>query len=251
MRVERLRPVAHLLGVAEAVLVEEVELIPRAPARRPRGRPAAGRRTASACRDLVGDGGRHVGVDAEQSRRRLQRHLLGDGVAPVAALGDVARVAEPLHQHDPGAGDADRVPAGRGRLAREAVARQRRDHQVEGVRRAPAVRGGIGQRLDDLQLLDDRARPAVRDDERQRVLVLRADVDEVDVEPVDLGDELRAGRSAAPRPCASRGRSPNSARAPASSRAARLARHPSPVPASSSRRCAGAGRPAPLPGSRT
>ena len=29
------------------------------------------------------------------------------------------------------------------------------------------------------------------DDERQRVLVLRANVDEVDVEPVDLGDELR------------------------------------------------------------
>ena len=56
-----------------------------------------------------------------------------------------------------------------------------------------AVRRGIGERLDDLQLLDDRAGPAVRDDQRQRVLVLRADVDEVDVEPVDLGHEVRQG----------------------------------------------------------
>ena len=35
----------------------------------------------------------------------------------------------------------------------------------------PPCAVGIGQRLDDLQLLDDRAGPAVRDDERQRVLV--------------------------------------------------------------------------------
>ena len=51
----------------------------------------------------------------------------------------------------------------------------------------------VGQRLDDLQLLEDRSGPAVRDDQRQRVLVRRADVDEVDVEPVDLGDEVRQG----------------------------------------------------------
>ena len=39
----------------------------------------------------------------------------------------------------------------------------------------------------------ERARPSVTDDERQRVLVLGANVDKVDVEPVDLGDELRDG----------------------------------------------------------
>ena len=50
---------------------------------------------------------------------------------------------------------------------------------------------GIGERLDDLELLDHRARPAVRHDQRQGVFVLRPDVDEVDVEAVDLGDELR------------------------------------------------------------
>ena len=78
-------------------------------------------------------------------------------------------------------------------LAREPVARQRRDHQMERVGRARAVGGGVGQRLDDLQLLDDRAGPAVGDDHRQRILMLRPHVNEVDVQPVDLGDELRQG----------------------------------------------------------
>ena len=50
---------------------------------------------------------------------------------------------------------------------------------------------GIGQRLDDLQLLDDRAGPPVIDDQRQGVFVIGLDVNEVDVQTVDLGDELR------------------------------------------------------------
>ena len=36
----------------------------------------------------------------------------------------------------------------------------------------------------------------MRDDERHRVLVLGPYVDEVDVDPVDLGDEVRQGREA-------------------------------------------------------
>ena len=73
------------------------------------------------------------------------------------------------------------------------MARQRRDHNVEGVGSAAAMSGGIGQRFDDLQLLDDRARPAMRDDERQCVLMLRANVNEMNIKAVDLGDELREG----------------------------------------------------------
>ena len=64
---------------------------------------------------------------------------------------------------------------------------------MERVGLGAAVRRRIRERLDDLQLLDDRAGPAVRDDQRERVLVARADVDEVDVEPVDLGQEVRQG----------------------------------------------------------
>src|SRR5262249_49817696 len=49
---------------------------------------------------------------------------------------------------------------------------------------------GIGERTDQVEHLDHRAGPAVRDDQRQGVLVFRLDVDEVDVHSVDLGREL-------------------------------------------------------------
>ena len=49
---------------------------------------------------------------------------------------------------------------------------------------------GIGQRTDDLQLLDDRARPSMRDDQRQGFRMGRADVNEVDIQPINFGDEL-------------------------------------------------------------
>jgi hypothetical protein len=55
------------------------------------------------------------------------------------------------------------------------------------------MRDRVGQRADDPQQLDHRPRPAVRDDQRQRALVPRLDVDEVDAEAVDLGLELRQG----------------------------------------------------------
>ena len=42
-------------------------------------------------------------------------------------------------------------------------------------------------------LLDDRSGPPVRDDERQCVFVVRADVNEVNIQPIDLGHELRQG----------------------------------------------------------
>ena len=121
----------------------------------------------------------------------MQGHLFGDERSPIAALRDIPIVAEALHQHDPRPRDALRIPAGFRRLAGKAVARHRRDHDVERVRFGAAMRGGVGERIDDLQLLDDRTGPAVRDDHRQRILMLRLHVDEVDVEAVDLGDEVR------------------------------------------------------------
>jgi hypothetical protein len=62
---------------------------------------------------------------------------------------------------------------------------------MECLRRLAVVRSGIGQRIDDLQLLDNRAGPPVRDDERQRIFMLRMNVNEMNVQPVDLGDEVR------------------------------------------------------------
>ena len=130
-------------------------------------------------------------MDAEQPLGRLAAHRVGDGGAHVAALGDVAGVAEAVHQLRPRLRDAAGVPAELGRLAGEAVAGQGRQHEVERVLGVAAVSGRVGQRADGLEQLDDRAGPAVRHDQRQRVLVRRPHVDEVDVDPVDLGRELR------------------------------------------------------------
>ncbi len=121
----------------------------------------------------------------------LAAHRIGDGGTHVAALRDVAGVAEALHQLGPRSRDAAGVPADLGRLAGEAVAGDRRQHEVERVLGASTVRGRVGERAHGLEQLDDRAGPAVRHDQRQRVGMRRADVDEVDIHPVDLGRELR------------------------------------------------------------
>ena len=49
----------------------------------------------------------------------------------------------------------------------------------------------VDERIDDLQLFDDGAGPPVVDDERQRVVMFRTDMNEVDVDPIDCGGELR------------------------------------------------------------
>jgi hypothetical protein len=119
--------------------------------------------------------------------------VVGDGGALVAALGDVARVAEAAHQLRPCLRDAARVPADLGRLGREAIAGQGRQHEVERILGGTAVRDGVREGADRLEQFDHRPRPAVRHDERQCVVVLGVDVDEVDVHAVDLGRELRRG----------------------------------------------------------
>ena len=130
-------------------------------------------------------------MDAEQALGSLAGHRVGDDGSPVAALGDIAGVADAAHQLRPGSPNASRVPADLGRLTREAVAGYRRQNQVEGVLGVAAVRRRVGERADGLEQLDDRAGPPVRHDQRQSVLVRRAHVDEVDVHAIDLGGELR------------------------------------------------------------
>src|SRR6266404_4479849 len=64
---------------------------------------------------------------------------------------------------------------------------------MEGVLCGCAMGGWIRQRLNDLHLLDDRAWPAMRDDHRQRIFMLRTHVNEMNVEAIDLSDEVRHG----------------------------------------------------------
>jgi len=49
------------------------------------------------------------------------------------------------------------------------------------------------RRTDNFQLLDDRAGPAVRNDERQCILMLGANVNEMNGEPINIGHKLRQG----------------------------------------------------------
>src|SRR5919112_6494708 len=64
---------------------------------------------------------------------------------------------------------------------------------MESIRCACAMCRGISQGIDDLQLFDGRAGPSVRDDERQRILMFRTNVDEMNVQPIDLRNELGQG----------------------------------------------------------
>ena len=61
---------------------------------------------------------------------------------------------------------------------------------MERIRGTAAMRRWIGQRFDHLVKFDHRSRPTMRDDQGPRLRMLRANMDEMDVEPVDLGGEL-------------------------------------------------------------
>ena len=129
----------------------------------------------------------HVGVDAEQLRWGQYAHLVDDDRPPVAPCCHELLVAEPLHQLDPRRGNVDQIPACGARLAREPVPREGRNDHMERILGLAAERGGVSERTDEIEQLDDRSGPAVGDDQRQGALVTRRDVDEVDVEIVDIG----------------------------------------------------------------
>src|SRR5690242_14739176 len=62
---------------------------------------------------------------------------------------------------------------------------------MKSIRGARAVCRGICQWLDNLELLHDRTGPSVRHDEWQRLFMLRTNVNEMNVQAIDLGHELR------------------------------------------------------------
>jgi hypothetical protein len=115
----------------------------------------------------------------------------GDGRAPVTALREVAVVAEAAHQLGPGPRDPPGVPARVARMRREPEPGDGRDDQVEGVARRTAVPDRVGQRLDHVEELGAGAGPAVGEQQRCRVRLGGAHVQEVHGRAVDLGGELR------------------------------------------------------------
>src|SRR6266508_4238658 len=123
------------------------------------------------------------GIDPAQRER--------DHRAGVAALREVAVVAEAAHQLGPGLSHPLGAPAGAAVRPGEPEPGDGGNHQVERVGRVAAVAARVVQRPDDVEELCDAARPAVGDQQRAGVRLRRAHVEEVDVHSVDLGDELR------------------------------------------------------------
>lgn len=62
---------------------------------------------------------------------------------------------------------------------------------MEGIISRAAMRRRIRERPDDIKQLEDRTWPAVGHDQRQRVFMTGADMDEMDVQSIDGGEKLR------------------------------------------------------------
>ena len=155
-----------------------------------RSSSALGRGEIAESRLVRPDAGQ-VHMDADEPLGPLPAEAVGDRCPPVAALRPVAVIAEGRHEFVPRPGDPFDGPAGARRLVTPAESREGRRHHVKGVGRVAAVGPRVGERPQHPQELDDRARPAVGEHERQCVGRGRADVQEVDAEVVEHGPELR------------------------------------------------------------
>ena len=130
-------------------------------------------------------------VDADHVLRVAVAQLAGDERAPVAALRAVALVAQhAAHERVPEVRRAPEVDAGHGQRRGEAEARQRGHDHVEGVGGIAAVGRGVAEGADHVAQVPEGPRPAVREDERDRVRPPPAHVDEVDGRALDLDAEV-------------------------------------------------------------
>ena len=123
----------------------------------------------------------HVEVQADDRLRMSQRNGRSDQRAPVSSLHRVAPVAEDVvHEAVHELADRSRVHPRLARRLRERVAGKRGGDDVERISGLAAVALRASQHLDDLVELEERARPAMLDEERGGALVGRAFVNEVD-----------------------------------------------------------------------
>jgi hypothetical protein len=100
---------------------------------------------AERLRQIIGQEAQHVEMDADQPGWTLRSQLDGHRRTPVANLCHITRITDPRHEFGPCPRDALDPPAAVRRLFRESVTGQRRQHEVEGIVRATAVRGRVDQ----------------------------------------------------------------------------------------------------------
>ena len=106
--------------------------------------------------------------------------------APVAALCSEARICEHVgHQPREKIGHLDDAKTRLAGLERERVTGKRRRDDRERVRRVTPKPGRIGEPWDELVELPHRPRPAMDQEERQRVRADAALMDEVEVDPLE------------------------------------------------------------------
>src|SRR2546425_986579 len=130
-------------------------------------------------------------MNARQALGVLEAEPRGDEGAPVAALGGEAAIAQDVgHQSREDVGDLLHAEAQLIRAEGESVARQRRRDDGERVRRVAAEARRVGQHRDQPLELHDRARPTVREQERQRRRTDAGLVDEVELDLTQLDREL-------------------------------------------------------------
>ena len=119
----------------------------------------------------------------------IQRHVGGHARPEVAAVRAVPLISQPAHQGVPQPCGVPGGHPGTRWAFGEAVTGQRRDHDVEG-RAVDAVFVRIGQQRHQRQVLGERARPAVRQDQRDAVAAPRPFVNEMNARAVDVGAEV-------------------------------------------------------------
>ena len=145
-------------------------------------------------RRLVGLQREQVDVDAEQLFRMGDAEAgCGEG-APVAALRAEAPVAQHVrHQRREAIGDRLDAEAWLAGAEGQAVAGQGGRHHGEGIGRVAAEAGGVGEPRNDIEELEDRAGPAMHQQQGHRVGADAGDVQVVQVDPVQRHHELREG----------------------------------------------------------
>ena len=131
-------------------------------------------------------------VDGHDPVRVVEPEVAAHVAAEVAARGAEAVVAERRHEVRPQPGDLPRVRCRAGRAVGVAVARQARDDDVECVGGVAAVRAGVGEQRDHLQVAPERVRPAVGEHQREGGSGRRdgAGVDGVDRQAAELDPDL-------------------------------------------------------------
>src|SRR6266436_424939 len=129
---------------------------------------------------------RKIQMNGSKTRRPLLGHPARYASAPITALRNIVAVTQARHQRCPGASNPRKTPPRFCRFVRKAKAGEGGDYGVKGFIGFATVGRRVHQRTNDLHKLDDRPRPSMRQNDRQGILVLRSNVNEVNPETVNL-----------------------------------------------------------------